>query len=77
MYVGSGTCCSRKEDTKDGEEADLRIRILTVLAKGEQLKNKALKRLDQGHLHPKLEVPGLTCPGRESNPGFAGGRHKL
>jgi hypothetical protein len=27
-----------------------------------------LKRLDQGHLHPKLMVPGLTCPGRESNP---------
>ncbi len=24
-----------------------------------------LKRLDQGHLHPKLEVPGLTCPGRQ------------
>jgi len=22
-----------------------------------------MKRLDQGHLHPKLEVPGLTCPG--------------
>jgi hypothetical protein len=29
-----------------------------------------MKRLDQGHLHPKLEVPGLTCPGRESNPAF-------
>jgi hypothetical protein len=28
-----------------------------------------MKRLDQGHLHPKLEVPGLTCAGRESNPG--------
>jgi hypothetical protein len=26
-----------------------------------------MKRLDQGHLHPKLEVPGLTCSGRESN----------
>ncbi len=25
-----------------------------------------LERLDQGHLHPELEVPGLTCPGRES-----------
>jgi hypothetical protein len=21
-----------------------------------------MERLDQGHLHPKLEVPGLTCP---------------
>ncbi len=29
-----------------------------------------MKRLDQGHLHPKLEVPGLTCAGRESNPGL-------
>jgi len=36
-----------------------------------------LKRLDQGHLHPKLEVPGLTCPGRESNPGLYGGRGAL
>ncbi len=27
-----------------------------------------MKRLDQGHLHPKLEVPVLTCPGQESNP---------
>jgi hypothetical protein len=26
-----------------------------------------MKRLDQGHLHPKLQVPGLTCPGGESN----------
>ncbi len=35
-----------------------------------------LKRLDQGHLHSKLEVPGLTCPGRELNPGLhGGGRH--
>ncbi len=34
LNLGSGTCCSRKEDTKDSEEADLRIRILTVLAKG-------------------------------------------
>jgi hypothetical protein len=23
-----------------------------------------MTRLDQGHLHSKLEVPGLTCPGR-------------
>ncbi len=28
-----------------------------------------LKTLDQGHLHSQLEVPGLTCPSRESNPG--------
>ena len=31
------------------------------------------ERLDQGHLHPKLEVPRLTCPGRESNLGLLGG----
>ncbi len=36
----------------------------------------ALKRLDQGHLHSKLEVPGLTCLGRESNPNrTVGGEH--
>ncbi len=36
-----------------------------------------MKRLDKGHLHPKLEVPGLTCPGRESNPraSTVGGEH--
>ncbi len=33
-----------------------------------------VKRLDQGHLHPKLEVPG---PGRQSNPGLHGGRPAL
>ncbi len=27
-----------------------------------------MKSPDQGHLHPKLEVPRLTCPGREANP---------
>ncbi len=32
-----------------------------------------MQRLDQGHLHPKLEVPRLTCPGRESNLGLLGG----
>jgi hypothetical protein len=31
-----------------------------------------VKRLDQGHLHPKLEVLGLTCPGRASP---VGGEH--
>jgi hypothetical protein len=32
-----------------------------------------MKRLDQGRLHSKLEVPRLTCPGRESN--LVGGEH--
>jgi hypothetical protein len=31
-----------------------------------------LKRLDQGHLHPKLEVPKLTCLSRELNQGLHG-----
>ncbi len=26
-----------------------------------------MKRLDQGHLHPKLKAPGLTCPGLAGN----------
>jgi hypothetical protein len=33
-----------------------------------------MKRLHQGHLHPKLEVPRQTCPVKESNPGLSGGR---
>ncbi len=27
-----------------------------------------MERLDQGHLRPKLEVPGLTYPAKESTP---------
>ncbi len=36
-----------------------------------------MKRLDKFHLHSKLEVPRLTCPGRESYPGLFvwGGGH--
>jgi hypothetical protein len=33
----------------------------------------SMERLEQGHLHPKLEVPRLTCFGQESNPGLLGG----
>jgi len=29
---------------------------------------------NKGHLHPELEVPGLTCSGRETNLGVRGGR---
>jgi hypothetical protein len=36
-----------------------------------------MKRLDQGHLYSKLEVPRLTCPGQESNPDLYGGRRAL
>jgi hypothetical protein len=35
-----------------------------------------MKRLDQDHLHLKLEIPRLTCPGLETNPASAvGGEH--
>jgi hypothetical protein len=37
-------------------------------------KRNIMERLDQGHLHPKLEVSRLICPGRELNPGLHGGR---
>jgi hypothetical protein len=44
--------------------------VLTVVCKLLFIfQERKIKRLDQGHFHPKLEVPGLTCPGRESNPG--------
>ncbi len=29
-----------------------------------------IARPDQGHRYTLLEVPGLTCPGRGSNPGL-------
>jgi hypothetical protein len=31
-----------------------------------------MDRLDHGHLHHKIEVPGLACSSRESN---SGGEH--
>jgi hypothetical protein len=37
----------------------------------------SMKILDQVHLHPKLEVLRLTCPGRESNLGLCGGRRAI
>ncbi len=36
-----------------------------------------MERLDHGHLHPKPDVPRLTCLGRESNPGLPSGRRAL
>jgi hypothetical protein len=36
-----------------------------------------MERLDQVHLHPKLEVPRLTCLGRESNPASTVGGNTL
>ncbi len=33
-------------------------------------KKGTITRTDQGHRHTLLEVPGLTCPGRGSNPGL-------
>jgi hypothetical protein len=36
-----------------------------------------IERLDQGRLHPKLEVPRVTYLDRESNPGLRGGRQAL
>ncbi len=37
----------------------------------------SIERLDQGHLYPNLEVPGLTCPSRGSNPGLPRGKRAL
>ena len=51
------------------------IRILhyekdSLSSKTDQISVTPMKRLDQGHLHPKLEVPRLTHLGRESKPGL-------
>jgi hypothetical protein len=40
-------------------------------------KSDAIERLDQGHLYPNLEVPGLICPSRELNPGLTRGKRAL
>jgi hypothetical protein len=35
-----------------------------------------MKRLNQGHLHPKLEIPVLTCPGgNRTQASKVGGEH--
>jgi hypothetical protein len=34
-----------------------------------------MERLDQGLLHPKLEVPRLTCPGQDQRASMVGGEH--
>jgi hypothetical protein len=52
----------------------------TVIRDGagaDRVKDGSMKRLDQGHLHAELEVLGLTCLGRKSNPGLLGGRRAL
>jgi hypothetical protein len=36
-----------------------------------------IARLDQGHRYTLLEVPGLTCPSRGSNPGLPRGKRAL
>ncbi len=36
-----------------------------------------IERLDQGHLYPNLEVPGLACLGQGSNPGLLRGKRAL
>jgi hypothetical protein len=36
-----------------------------------------MKRLEPGHLRPKLQVSELTCPGRESNTSLRSGRRAL
>ncbi len=36
-----------------------------------------IERLDQSHLYPNLEVPRLTCPGWELNPGLPCGKRAL
>ncbi len=38
------------------------------------LKYYSYRGPDQGHLYPNLEVPGLTCPGRDLNPGLPRGK---
>jgi hypothetical protein len=53
------------------QEQEFLARLYQYLGMG--LIINLMERLDQGHLHLKLEVPGLTCPSRESNP--VGGKH--
>jgi hypothetical protein len=36
-----------------------------------------MNRLDQGHLHPKLEAQRLICPIKDSNPGLRSGRRAV
>ena len=51
--------------------------VNSLISRTDHVGVTTMKRLDQGHLHPKLEDPGLTCPGRELNPGLHGGKQSL
>jgi hypothetical protein len=53
-------------------------RIALASCKADHVGVSTTVRLDTGHLHPKLEVPRLTCLDRELNSGLrgtAGGKH--
>ncbi len=39
--------------------------LVSVVTKEKKL--NIIKRLDQGQLQPKLDIPGMICPSRESN----------
>ncbi len=54
----------------------LQVRIFTV-KQDRSRQGTTLERLDQGHLHPKLVVPRLTCLSRELNPGLSSRRQAL
>ncbi len=57
--------------------AVITVTVRHMLNISSHLEMFSLKKLDQGHLHPKLEVPGLTCPGWESKSGLHSGRQAL
>jgi hypothetical protein len=55
----------------------LQVRV-SLSSKTDHIGATAMReRIDQGHPHPKLEVPRLTCLGLESNPNLLGGRQAL
>jgi hypothetical protein len=60
---------------KNGRHPSFRVNQMSHkchIREGE-INSYTMKRLDQGHFHPKQKVPGLTCPGQKSNPGLEQG----
>jgi hypothetical protein len=69
-HFSPGSWGERDQDQEGAKEGGQKSHRWWDQRNVRQVNNNTMKRLDQDHLHPKLEVLSLTCLGQESNPGF-------
>jgi hypothetical protein len=70
---GIGAVLAHKGCIQEARDIFAQVSIYTSIVYSQFRRQGSTKYYEQGRLHFKLEVPGLTCPGRESNP--VGGEH--